>query len=484
VAEQSAIARRAASPVRATTLATRRGRLTLGLLCTVAFIASVPVALANVAIPIIGRDLHMSVQSLQWIPSAYLLTYGGFMLLSGRAADLIGRRRVLTAGIALFAIASLLAGFAENSGILIGARAAQGLGGAVMLPAALSILTTTFNEDPDRRKALAAWAAMIGIGSAGSLFGGLLVQGPGWRWVFLVLPPICLPVLAGTFWLLGGESRSPELAHLDLPGAILSTGGILLLVYALVRAPTVGWGSTSTTAELVAALVLLLVFVINEQHSHSALLPLSLFRIKGLAAADVAALLGFAGFFAVFYFLTLYMQIVLGYSPIKNGLAFLTIAGGVVSAARVASKLIVRIGTRPLLIIGAVTMAGGMYWLSRIPVHGSYFTDLFPGLLISSVGFGALSVTVTVGATAGAPANQAGLAAALLSAAQQVGGALGLAIFSAIASARTSQLLAAKAPILEAQTAGFQKALFAASIFVAAAAVVGTRVANTKVEAT
>jgi EmrB/QacA subfamily drug resistance transporter len=433
------------------------------------------VTTVNVALPAIQRDLHVSAQSLQWIPSGYLLSYGGFMLLGGRAADLAGRRRTLVAGTAVFAVSQLVAGLAPNSAVVIGARLAQGLGGALMLPAALSILTTTFGEGADRRKALGAWGAMIGLSSVGSLLGGLLVQGAGWRWVFLALPPLCLAVLAGVFWLIGPDQRRAELAHLDLPGAVLSTGGLLLLVYALVRAPVTGWGSAPTVAELAGAAALLLAFVVGERRSKNPLLPLSLFRVPGLGAADFTALIGFAGFIAVFYFYTLYSQNVLGYSPVKSGLGFLPVAAGIATVARAAPRLISRIGTRPVLIAGTLVAAGGVYWLSRMPVHGSYFTDLFPGLVISAAGIGALTAAVTIGANAGVPPDKAGLAAALLNAAQQVGGALGLAVFSAIATARTSHLLATRAAVPEALTAGFGRALLVVSIFVLAAAVTGAR---------
>ncbi len=250
----------------------------------------------------------MPVQNVQWILSGYLLTFGGFMLLGGRSADLFGRRRVLLAGTTLFAVSSFAAGLAQSSGALIGARLAQGLGAAMMLPAALSILTTTFEDGTDRRKALGAWGAVVGLASVGPLLGGLLVQGPGWRWVFFVFPPICVPVLGATVWLIGGERHRAGFAQFDLPGAALATAGVLLLILGLVEAPEAGWGSTRTVGELAAAFVLLTAFALNEQRSKNPLLPLSIFRVKGLAAADITPLIGFAGFIAAFFFLTLYMQ--------------------------------------------------------------------------------------------------------------------------------------------------------------------------------
>ena len=278
----------ATGPSNSSFLATSRGRLTLALLCAVAFLDFVDASIINIALPAIRRDLHVSVQNLQWVPSGYLLTYGGFMLLGGRAADLLGRRRVLVAGTLLFGASALVGGLAQNSGTVIGSRLAQGAGAAMMLPAALSILTTTFTDGPQRRTALGAWGGMAGLGSAaGVLLGGLLTQGPGWRWVFLVKPPLCAVILVGAFMLLTDDRRQARLAHFDIFGALLATAGTLPLVYALVRAPAVGWGSARTIGELAGSAALLAAFVVNEQRSENPLLPLSIFRIKGLAAADI-----------------------------------------------------------------------------------------------------------------------------------------------------------------------------------------------------
>jgi EmrB/QacA subfamily drug resistance transporter len=464
-------------------LATRRGKLTLALLAAVAFLDFVDASIVNIALPSIRRDLHFSEQGLQWVPSAYLLTYGGFMLLGGRAADLLGRRRVLVAGTVLIGVSSLIGGFAGSSGVLVGARLAQGAGAAMMLPAALSILTTTFKEGPDRNKALGIWGGVGGLASAaGVLLGGLLTEGPGWRWVMFVNPLAAVLVLGGIFWLISGERHRARLADFDILGTILATGGMLLLVFTLVKAPDQGWGATRTIAELTGALALLATFVINEQRSKKPLLPLSVFRVRGLAAADATQLVAFAGFLAMFFFLTLYMQNVLGYSPIQTGAAYLPLTFGVGVAAGISSQLLARAGTRPLIVTGSLIASGGVYWLSRIPVHGSYLTDLLPGMMVMSIGLGAVFVAVTTAANAGVPADKAGLAAALLNASQQVGGALGLAIFSAIATSRTSHLLASHTPVADALTSGFQRALLASSIFLLAAAVVALRVTNTRGE--
>jgi EmrB/QacA subfamily drug resistance transporter len=460
-------------------LATRRGKLTLILLCAVAFLDFVDASIVNVALPNIRRDLHFSTQGLQWVPSGYLLTYGGFMLLGGRVADLLGRRRVLVAGTSLIGISSLVGGFAGSSGVLIGARLTQGLGAALMLPAALSILTTMFKEGTDRHTALGVWGGVGGLASAAGVFlGGVLTEGPGWRWVFFVNPVAAALVLPGVFRLIPGDRRRARLANFDIVGSILVTGGMLLLVFALVKAPDQGWGSGRTMGELAGAVVLLAAFLINEQRNRNPLLPLSIFRVKGLGAADVSGLIAFAGLIAMFFFLTLYMQNVLGYSPIETGAAYLPLCFGVGIAAGVSSQLLARVGTRPVIVVGALLASGGLYLLSRIPVDGAYLTDLFPGLMIVSIGLGAVFVGVTTAANAGVPADRAGLAAALLNASQQVGAALGLAIFSAIATSRTNHLLAGHTPMPGALTSGFHRALLAGSVFLLATALIALRTSN------
>jgi predicted MFS family arabinose efflux permease len=314
------------------------------------------------------------------------------------------------------------------------------------------------------------------------LLGGLLTEGPGWRWVMFVNPLAAVLVLGGIFLLIGDDRRRARLANFDIRGAILATGGMLLLVFTLVKAPDQGWGSTRTVAELAGAFVLLTAFVFNERRGKDPLLPLSIFRTRGLAAADVTQLIAFAGFLAVFFFLTLYMQNVLGYSPIQTGVAYLPVTVGVGIAAGITSQLLPRTGTRPVIVAGSLIAAAGVYYLSRIPIDGSYVTDLLPGLVIMSIGLGGVFVAVTTAANAGVPADKAGLAAALLNASQQVGGALGLAIFSAIATSRTTSLLAAHASPAEALTSGFHRALLASSLFLLAAAFVALRITNTRGE--
>jgi EmrB/QacA subfamily drug resistance transporter len=345
---------------RTSALATRHGKAILALLCAVAFLDFVDASIVNVALPSIRTDLHVSVQGLQWIPSGYLLTYGGFMLLGGRAADLFGRRRVLVAGTILIGLSSLAGGLAANEGMLVAARLAQGVGAAMMLPAALSILTTTFTEPSDRHTALGVWGGVGGLASAaGVLLGGVLTDGPGWRWVMFVNPPAAALVLIGIFKLLADERPAQSRSGFDVVGSAFATAGMLLLVYGLVKAPEQGWGSARTVAELLGAGVLAIAFVIVESRTTNPVLPLSIFRIRGLAAADVTQLIAFAGFLAMFFFLTLYMQNVLGFSPLQTGAAYLPLCVGVGIAAGISAQLLTRVGTRPVIVAGCLIASGG-----------------------------------------------------------------------------------------------------------------------------
>jgi len=464
-------------------LATRRGRLTLALLCGIAFLDFVDGSITNVALPSIRRSLGFSVDGLTWIPSAYLLTYGGFMLLGGRLADQQDRRRVLVTGIVTIAASSLVGGLAQSAGVLVGARLAQGFGAALTLPTALSILTTKFTEGKDRNTALGAWGGTGGIASAaGVLIGGLLTEGPGWRWVMFVNPIACALLLLPIFRLIEGERTRRRLGNFDAIGAVLVTGGMLMLVYALVRAPIAGWGSAQTIGLLAGAAVFLAAFVANERRQHEPLAPLSIFRINGLGYANVTQLVAFAGFLALFFYVTLYMQNVLGYSAIQTGLAYLPLCGIAVVGAGISSQLLGRVGTRPVIVAGALIGAAGLYLLSRIPVDGSYTADLLPGLLLVGLGIAALFVAVATAANAGVPADKAGLAAALLNSSQWLGGALGLAIFTAVATSRTNHLLAEGTAMPHALTSGFQRALLVGSIFILASAVIALRATNTRGE--
>jgi EmrB/QacA subfamily drug resistance transporter len=462
-------------------LSTRRGQLTLVLLCAVALMDFVDASIVNIALPSIQRALHFSVPGLQWVTSGYLLTYGGFMLLGGRAADLLGRRRVLVAGVVVIGVSSLAGGLAVNAGVLVGARLVQGLGAALTLPAALSILTSSFREGKDRHTALGVWAAVGGLASAaGVLAGGLLTEGPGWRWVMFVNPIACAVVLGPIFRLISGERPGTRKRDFDVLGAVLATAGPVLLIYALVRAPAAGWSSARTIGLLFGAAAVLAWFVVHELRHRNPLAPLSIFRINGLGFADITQLTAFAGFLGLFFFLTLYLQEVLGYSPIRTGLAYLPLCGVIAVSAGVSSQLLSRVGTRPVIVVGAVIAAGGLFWLSHLSVHASYRADILPGLLVLSAGFGPVFVGTTTAANAGVPADKAGLAAALLNASQQIGGALGLAIFTAAAATRTQQQLASHLPRAQALTSGFHLPLLLGSFFILSAAVVALRATNTR----
>lgn len=463
----------------ASSLASRRGVAILILLSLVQFMDVLDASILNIALPSIKHALGFSQQSLQWVIDGYILSYGGFLLLGGRAADLLGRRRMLVTGLIVFAGSSLTGGLAHSSSLLIGARFAQGIGAAMLSPAALSTLTSTFRSARDRNTALGVWAAVSGIGgAAGVLFGGLLTEGPGWRWVLFINVPFSAIAFLGAFALLKPERTRARLANFDALGALLVTGGTLLLVYALVKAPDVGWGATRTIAELAGAAVILAAFVANELRVAHPILPLSILRVKGVAAADATQMVALAGFLPMFFFLTLYMQTVLGYSPIQTGAAYLPLTGGFIVAAGISSQLFTRVGTKPIVVLGAVVASGGLYWLSRVPVDGSYVSDILPGLLVGSLGMGAVFTGLTTAANAGVDEDKAGLAAGLLNTGQQVGTALGLAILSALATAHTKSLLHAGDTVAQAATHGYQRALLGGACFVLAASVVALLTPN------
>jgi EmrB/QacA subfamily drug resistance transporter len=461
-------------------LDTKRGKQILMLLLAIAFMDFVDASIVNVALPSIRADLGFSVQHLQWVLSGYLLTYGGLMLLGGRAADLFGRRRILATGTIVFFATSLAAGLAPNDGLLVASRLIQGAGAAMMIPACLSILTTTFTQSADRNKALGAWGAIGGLASAAGVFlGGAITDALDWRWVFFVNLPVCLVVLRAMFRLLPPDGPR-RVANLDVGGAVLVTAGMLLLIYTMVEAPDVGWGETRTIVGFAGAAAILSSFAAYELRHSSPLFPFSILRIKGLAAADITQVIAMAGFYSMFFFITLYMQNVLEFSQIGAGAAYLPATFGVAIAAGIATQLLAKTGTRPVIVVGALLGAGGIFWISKIPVDGSYLSDLLPPLVVMSLGLGAVFVGVLTAAQAGVPQDKAGLAAAMLNASTFLGGALGVAIFSAISTSRAHHLLADHASQAQALTSGFQRALLAAAIFLAVAAVIAIRSPNSK----
>ncbi len=459
-------------------LSTPQGRATLLLVLAVGFLDFVDASIVNVALPSIRDDLDFTIQNLQWVLSGYLLTYGGLMLLGGRLADLFGRRRILVTGTAVFLASSMTAGLAGNSELMIASRLVQGVGAALMVPSALSVLTTTFSNPSDRQKALGAWGALGGLASAVGVFlGGMLSDYLDWRWVFFVNLPAALLILAAIFRLIPADGPI-RVQRVDLGGAVLITTGMLLLVYTIVEAPNVGWDDEQTIGGLIGAGALILLFVMWEARQRQPLFPLSILRVRGLAAADVTMVAAMAGFYAVFFFLTLYMQNVLHFSQMEAGSAYLPATAGVVIAAGIGTALLARVGTRPVIVLGAVLGAGGIYWLSHVPADGEYLTDLLPALMVMSFGIGGVLVGATTAAQAGVPEDQAGLAGAMINSSMWLGGALGVAILSAIATSQTRDLLADGESQAQALTGGFQDAMLWAAIFLAAAAVIAIRSPN------
>jgi EmrB/QacA subfamily drug resistance transporter len=468
------------SAISAISLDSRRGKRVLAVLGAAAFLDFVDASITNVALPHIRLALGFSQQTLQWVPDGYLLTYGGLMLLGGRLADLFGRRRVLLTGIAIVAVSSLTGGLADSSGLFVAARLVQGAGAALMLPAALSTLTTTFRTDADRHKALGIWGAIAGLSSAiGVLLGGVLVEEAGWRWVMFINPIACVLIVPAILSTLDADPPPAAGRRFDLVGGMLATGGMLLLVFALVRAPIQGWGATATWLEFAGAAALLTAFLLAERVVHDPILPLSTFRTRGLVAANLTGLVGFAGMLTMFFFLTLYMQTVLGYSPIAAGAAYLPLTFGVGISAGVGAKLTTKLGSRIVSCVGALIAAAGLALLHNVPVHGHYLPNILPGLMLFAAGLGPVFVGVTTAANAGVTADRAGLVAAIMNSAQQIGGALGLAIFSAIATTRTTHLLATGVGVHAAATAGFQRALLVGALFTVAAAAISLRTVNT-----
>jgi EmrB/QacA subfamily drug resistance transporter len=420
--------------------------LILAIVVVAQFMVVLDVAIVNVALPSIKDDLHFSQESLQWVITSYSILFGGVLLLGGRLADLLGRRRLFMAGLVLFTVFSLLDGLAWNETSLIIFRAAQGLGAALLSPAALSILTTTFEEGKERNLALGIWGAASGSGgAAGVLLGGALTSAFSWSWIFYLNVPIGIVVLAVTPFLLG-ETRA-ALAHrsLDLPGAIAITGGTMLLVFGMTRATLHGWGSGLAVASFVAAAVLLVSFVAIEARTKAPLLPLRLFRLRTLSGSNVAGLLLGAAVFSQFFLLTLYMQQVLHYSPLKTGVAYIALTLAIVAFSGVAQSLALRIGVRRVLAAGMVLSAAGLVLYGRLPADGHYFWDVFPAFLLSGIGLALAFVPMTIGALTGIEPEDAGVASGLINTGQQVGGAIGVALATTLATTYTGHYVSGHA---------------------------------------
>ena len=444
----------------------RRKWLALALLSVVQFMVVLDIAVVNVALPSIKVDLGFSQENLQWVISAYALVFGGFLLLGGRAADLLGRRRLFLAGLVVFTLSSLLAGFAWSEVSLIAARALQGLGAAVVSPAALSILSTTFVEGRERNIALGVWGAVGGFGAAaGLLMGGILTDTVGWEWIFFVNVPVGVAAFALTPRLLS-ESRDARVKSFDVAGAMLVTFGLSSLVYAITQAGQDGWLAGKTVAFFAATLVLLVGFVAWELRHPEPLMRLGIFRLRTVSGANAASFMLNITTLSTFVTLTLYMQQVLGYSAMKTGFAFLAIAGNAIVSSTFAAQLVTRIGVKPVLVTGLTALAAGILYLTQISVGGSYVADLLPGFLLIALGVGFSFVPISIAALAGVESAEAGLASGLINTSQQIGGALGIAALSTIATSRTDDALAGGATQTSALVTGFHGA-FVATVIVA-----------------
>jgi EmrB/QacA subfamily drug resistance transporter len=460
--------------------------IALILLCVAQFVVVLDASIVNVALPSIGKGLHFSEENLPWVVNAYVIAFGGFLLLGGRAADLLGRRRVFMAGLLIVAVASLAAGFASNQGQLI---AAQGLGAAVISPSALSIVTTLFRDGAERNKALGAWGAVAGsAGAAGVLLGGILTDGLGWEWVLWVNVPVSLIALAFTPGLIPESRSESSTRHFDAAGAVTITAGLSVLAYALLDASTAGWGSTKIITLLALSVALIAAFVAIELRSAAPLVPFRIFRLQTLTGANVVGILLGASLFSMFFFISLYMQQVLGYSAIHAGLSYLPLALTIIVAAGMGGQLVTRFGFKPVLAAGMLFVAIGLAWFSQISVGGGFLTDILGPSLLAAVGLGFGFVTSTIAAVSGVEEKEQGLASGLINTSQQIGGALGLAVLSTIATSRTDHVMASGGSSLHnALNEGFQSAFLAGSLiallgFVATLVLIRSRDSRAHVE--
>src|SRR3954452_15512033 len=446
--------------------------LALVLLSAAQFVVVLDASIVNVALPSIQKALDFTDSNLQWVVNAYTLTFGGFLLLGGRAADLFGRRRVFIFGLFVFSLASLAGGLAQSEGWVIAARAVQGLGAAIISPAALSIVTTTFAEGDERNKALGVWGAVAGAGgAAGVLLGGILTDTLGWEWVLFVNVPIGLGAAALTPRLIA-ESRAPERTGFDLAGAVSITAGLALLIYTVVGTIDHGWVSPRPLVGFAISAALIIGFVIREATTKHPLVRLGIFRSRTLSSANVVGLLTGASLFAMFFFISLYLQQVLGYSPLRTGFAYLPLAVTIFLAAGAASALVQRLGVRPVVTAGLLFVAGGLVLFSRVDAGGSYLGDVLVPSVLVAVGLGLSFVSQTIAAVAGVRGEEAGLASGLINSAQQVGGAIGLAVLSTLATERTTEMLATGASRDTALVEGFQRAFAIGAGFAIAGAIV------------
>jgi EmrB/QacA subfamily drug resistance transporter len=446
------------------TATAKRKWLALALLSVVQFMVVLDIAIVNVALPSIQVDLGFSQENLQWVISAYALFFGGFLLLGGRSADLLGRRRIFLGGLVVFTLSSLFAGLAWSEASLIAARAFQGLGAAIITPAALSILSTTFHEGRERNVALGVWGAVGGFGAAaGVLMGGILTDALSWEWIFFVNVPVGVLAIVLAPILLD-ESRDASVKTFDLPGAVLVTAGLSSLVYAITQAGQEGWLAGRTIGFTVGSLALLAGFVGWELRHPEPLMRFGLLRTKTVAGANVAGFIMGTAMFSMFLMLTLYMQQVLGYSAMETGVAYLAVAGTAIIWSGVAAQLVTRVGVKPVLVSGMTFLTAGLIFFTQVSVGGSYVTDLLPGFLLIGVGIGFSFVPITIAALAGVEPAEAGLASGLINTSQQIGGALGIAALSTIATSRTGDAVSAGTAVPSALVDGFTGAFVAGAI--------------------
>jgi len=449
----------------------------LALIVAAQFMVVLDVAIVNVALPSIKTDLNFSQESLQWVVTAYSILFGGALLLGGRLADILGRRRMFVAGLVLFTASSLLDGLAWSEGSLISFRILQGLGAAFLSPAALSILTTTFREGRERNLALGIWGAASGSGgAAGVLLGGALTSAFSWSWIFFINVPAGIAVLALTPFLLRESKAELNHRHFDAAGAVSITGGLMLLVYALTRASQHGWGTASSIGLLAAAAAMIVGFVVIEARSKAPLLPLGIFRLRTLAASNISGLLLAGSLFSQFFLLTLYMQQVLHYSALKTGVAYIGLTLTIIVFSGVAQAVATRIGVRPVLSAGMVVAAAALLMYTQLPVHGHYFWDLFPAFILSGLGLALAFVPMSIGALTGVTEDEAGVASGLINTSQQVGGAIGVAIATTVATTFTSHYVHAHAGATAfsgaALTHGFEITFYVLAGFALAGALV------------
>jgi EmrB/QacA subfamily drug resistance transporter len=452
----------------------RAKTLALILLALTQFVIVIDASIVNVALPSMGSALDISQDNLSWVVNAYILAFGGFLLLGGRLADLLGRRRMFIIGIVIFTVASLLGGLAQNELWLNAARALQGLGAALTAPAALSILTTTFKEGSERNRALAVWGAMSGAGgAAGVLLGGVLTEYFGWEWVLFVNVPIGALIAWQAPLRFAPAIGTGRDQGFDIPGSITVTAGLALLVFTLVDGENAGWTSTATLLRAAGAVVLLVAFVLIERRSKAPLIDLSIFRLRTLRGANVAMLLVGAALISMFFLITLYTQQVLGFTPLQAGLTYLPLAVAIAVSATLASGLINRFGFKVVMLASLALVAAGLAWFSLVRPDGTFLVDLLGPSVLAGLGLGGSLVAVTVAALTGTSAQQAGLASGLINAGNQIGGAIGLAVISSVATSTTAQALATGAEPTVALTDGFHAAFLVGACLAAAGLVLG-----------